>query len=356
VTDPTERPATLLVRWDGAQQQWMLRQNRANASDMPVSPLSPDSIAGRIGPNSRFPISVLAPAPAELVRLLKFGDGTANPAVQVVDSPARADYVLVGRFAAPGRVEYAWALPSTTEEEMKRQVGEAHNFHQSPPLRTRPLRSDWFAITDDPKSLESAGRELIAKANELANIVGWLQLQAPSADNKFPYRLLIKDAATGQASQGELIGEKKYKMFLQRDGTMPTQNIAQRWFYVFVIDCFGKGTLAYPDGANLNNQIPRPQDGGQFPEEIPLNRSDFRVTPPYGTDNYFLLTTSTPIEDPAAIFNFEGARTRAVGKGPVSPLERLISNRSTGTRGAISGIPTDWSIERTSFRSVPPVE
>jgi len=30
--------------------------------------------------------------------------------------------------------------------------------------------------------------------------------------------------------------------------------------------------------------------------------------------------------------------------------------RSVSTRGSISGVPTDWSIERTSFRSLPPVE
>jgi len=109
---------------------------------------------------------------------------------------------------------------------------------------------------------------------------------------------------------------------------------------------------------NLDNQIPRLEDGGRLPDEIRLTTltADFKVSPPYGTDNYFVLTTSTAIEDPAAIFNFDGVRTRALGKGPVSPLERLIANRSSGTRGAISGIPTDWSIERTSFRSVPPVE
>jgi hypothetical protein len=108
----------------------------------------------------------------------------------------------------------------------------------------------------------------------------------------------------------------------------------------------------------LGNEIPRPQDGGRLPEEFPLDIAPQKMTisEPFGMDNYFVLSTSQAIDDPASVFAFAGVRTRSMdsAKGANNPLERLISSRSAGTRGAISGVPTDWSIERFSFRSLPP--
>jgi pimeloyl-ACP methyl ester carboxylesterase len=36
-----------------------------------------------------------------------------------------ADYVLVGRYTDKNQIEYAWAQPATTEEELQRQYQEA---------------------------------------------------------------------------------------------------------------------------------------------------------------------------------------------------------------------------------------
>jgi hypothetical protein len=77
------------------------------------------------------------------------------------------------------------------------------------------------------------------------------------------------------------------------------------------------------------------------------------VTEPYGIDNYFLLTTRQPIDDPQTVFNFQGVRTRGVLPS-ADPLSRLLSMRVAGTRGSLSGVPTDWSIENIAFRSAPP--
>src|SRR5580692_11596131 len=66
----------------------------------------------------------------------------------------------------------------------------------------------------------------------------------------------------------------------------------------------------------------------------------------------FLMTSVQPIDNPEAAFNFEGVRTRGVG--PSGPLEKLIQSHAAGTRGALSGVPTNWSIERIPFRSKDP--
>ena len=115
---------------------------------------------------------------------------------------------------------------------------------------------------------------------------------------------------------------------------------------MFVVDSFGKGTLVFGDG-NLDNQVPR-NETTDLPAEIDLKQT-VGIEAPWGTDNYYLLTSLQPIDNPGDVFNFEGARTRGAGAG--GPLEKLIENRSAGTRGALSGVPTNWSIERTAYRS-----
>ena len=93
----------------------------------------------------------------------------------------------------------------------------------------------------------------------------------------------------------------------------------------------------------------------ELDDEIELTRAeyDLTVSEPYGIDNYFLLTSAQPIDNPDDVFNFSGARTRSV-RGVSNPLARLISDRAMGTRGSLSGVPTNWSIERVAFRSVEP--
>src|SRR5690348_6974142 len=122
-----------------------------------------------------------------------------------------------------------------------------------------------------------------------------------------------------------------------------------RRVYLFVVDSYGKGTLVFPT-ANLENEFPPSKS---TPDEIELTKAqaDLCVSPPFGVDNYFLLSTAQAIDEPQTIFNFEGVRTRSMRQFK-NPLEKLISMRAAGSRGSISGVPTDWSIERVSFRSI----
>lgn len=276
--------------------------------------------------------------PAELRAALQLG-----PTIAIVATPDRADYALIGRPAGGGKMEHAWVLPSLSAKDL---TGAA-------PMTVRPPRTDWIGMTNDRVSIEAAARQLSGLAAKLANVMGWLNLQSPPGDTSFPYRLELRDVATKQASEGRLTGDHRYKMFLKRDPAVKIQDAPRRRVYVFVVDSNGESQLAFGTG-NLGNEIPRPEDDGKYPDEIPLTKgeADLRVREPFGVDNYFVLSTSQPVDDPKSIFEATGVVTRSLSAK--NPLERLISSRAAGTRGAISGVPTDWSIERFSFRSLPP--
>jgi hypothetical protein len=124
--------------------------------------------------------------------------------------------------------------------------------------------------------------------------------------------------------------------------------IERRWVYILDIDCHGKGTLLYPLDFT-ENKFPNDADNGrQF--LLPGSRT-LRIGPPYGVDTLILLSTAQPLPDPYAL-NFEGVATRA-SRGVESPLENLLANTSSGTRGVSGEVPTNWGITLSTMRSVP---
>jgi hypothetical protein len=205
-------------------------------------------------------------------------------------------------------------------------------------------------LADLDKAVTSLGKY----SSLLAKVHGWLDLANSPADASTGdyYTLAMvpatsnPPAATGQtgqagspARQGDLL-----KMALQSSDRV----IERRWVYVLDIDCHGKGSLVYPlDYAE--NQFPSAADNGrQF--VLPGART-LKVGPPYGVDTLILLSTAQPLPDPYAL-NFEGVATRGT-RGADSPLEKLLANTSSGTRGFSGEVPTNWGIALTTMRSVP---
>jgi len=68
-------------------------------------------------------------------------------------------------------------------------------------------------------------------------------------------------------------------------------------------------------------------------------------------DTLILLSTAQPLADPY-VLNFEGVASRGT-RGRESPLEKLLSETSSGTRGVSGEVPTNWGIGLTAIRSVP---
>jgi len=333
IEDPTEHTPTHVMLWSGTR--WSLTENIRSSAVLLASemPSADDVLNVLAGKTPRAKLAVLLPPTAELISGLAFKGNV----VTVTKSIADADYFLAGRANAAVEAEYAWARPSVTQEDIDGAHGE-HHHGQSESLSVWPLRSDWVAAAGASAKLSGFGLDL-------ARLAGWLELKTPVRDDAFPYHLQLRDER-GMPSHGELTGNHTYKLLLSRDSSAVANSVAPRRIYVFVVDSFGKGTLVFGDG-NLDNQVPR-NETTDLPAEIDLKQT-VGIEAPWGTDNYYLLTSLQPIDNPGDVFNFEGARTRGAGAG--GPLEKLIENRSAGTRGALSGVPTNWSIERTAYRS-----
>jgi len=85
--------------------------------------------------------------------------------------------------------------------------------------------------------------------------------------------------------------------------------------------------------------------------EIPLDRSSFGVSAPFGIDTYFLLTSDEPLPDPW-ILEWDGVRPR--GPKGQTPLAELLAVTGGSARSA-DRVPTpaSWSIEKKLFESGP---
>jgi len=267
-----------------------------------------------------------------MVGLLHLG----HTAAETEDSPQKADYVLLGRLCpAPdaAAAEYSWALPDLSEDAMPRGK-----------LSALPLRTDWFGDT-------ASGVPVAPLRNALAGlmrIAGWLSLAPPALDNAWPYELVLQNTNTKQILSGqEVRGGEHYNLMLRAKPGVSLTNVSPRRVYVFVIDSFGQGTLVF--GENLQNEFPR--IGDDQAELIPLTAA-VTISKPYGIDNYFLLASATPIDNPDTVFNFSDVRTR--GSQPADPLSRLLVHTGTAMRGTVTNVPLNWSIERLTLRSRQP--
>jgi len=350
IDDPTESTPTHVLLRDAGQKRWILTENRIGLEEssvlMKAEAPAADDVANSLGAQaSKARLAIILPAPEELVSKLAFT--SHGNIVSFTKSLQDADYFLAGRATPGGGIEYAWARPSVTQEDIRKQYEAAGLEKQPISLSGWPLRSDWLPV-NEPADFTVVAGKLTDQGLDLARIAGWLQLQTPIPDDAFPYSLALQDEKNGRLSEGELTGKRSYKIILRRDPLSRQTSVTPRRVYVFVVDSFGEGTLVF--GTSVDNEFPR-KDSRKLPDEIDLNTS-VDITTPWGIDNYFLLTSVQPIDNPEAVFNFKGVRTRGVGPG--GPLEKLIESHAAGTRGALSGVPTNWSIERQAFRSKDP--
>jgi hypothetical protein len=322
--DPTERTPTHIVQWDGSR--WTLKPNSPGAKAETLAAMSAALV--KAVPHAAR-VSLLIP-PLDSMR-----DAPAGGAVETVDSVDRADYVLLGRACAVGCVEYAWALPDVTAQDL-------HGRHTE-----RPLRSDWL---ETPGAIKEA-------ALKLARVAGWLQLASSPAGSAWPYRLALERTGTDRLLEsGEVHGDEQYQLVLRGDPEMLKEAafVAPRRVYVFAVDSWGRATLLLGK-SNLQNEFPVFDASALSPpEKIVLPNSTFGIGEPYGVDHYFLLTTANPIDSPETILNFDGARTRGPETAPSDPLARLLRNTATATRGEAPKVPVNWSIERVTIVSRPP--
>ncbi len=351
VGDPSEATPTHILYWTG--RYWSVVDNRIRREILSASE-TPTAAQVAKAAGARAQIAVLIPAADELKAKLELDANAKYPVVVVVDTPERADYALIGSAPGGTTLQYAWIRPAETRADLARESSEAERNGARAALAAWPQRSEWVSFAGG--AAEKAAASLNENLSGLARIGGWLRLRTPVPEDSFPYDLALRDRETGRISGIDLMGDREYKLVLQRRTGAPNKAEASRRVYIFAIDSFGKGTLVFPLHGNLGNEFPRTKNSaGQYelPEEIDVTAkaSDIIVAKPYGIDTYFLLTSVQPIDNPEAVFNFDGVRTRASGG---AGLSRLLSERATGARSAASAVPTNWSIDSVAFRSVAP--
>ena len=299
VADPVVSTPEYVIRWNGHGWE-LVRETTVTQVESPVA-----AVATIERGSSLF---FQAPVPAEVADALEF-EGNA---VSVVERPQDAHYVLAGRFHNR-KLEYAWVRPGVSRADR----------HKT----SLPLRTIWLAYAaDDAEAFEY-------HALCLHKILAWNELESPPY-SRWPYHLAL---------EGRFTGGQTYPLIIKA----ATRRAAKRFVYVFAIDSYGQSFLLFPLSGSVENRFPI---GRSAPPQVDLGT--IRVTPPYGVDTYFLLTTAEPLADPW-VLQWDGIR----GQPPKTPtaLDRLLAATSSAARSPASIVtPVEWSIERVTVESVAP--
>jgi len=185
-------------------------------------------------------------------------------------------------------------------------------------------------------------------ALRLAKVKAWLQLPSPADEGDFPYRLVLKNAATGKLTVGGMVYEgDSYGLVLVRD---PKKRQGERrYVYAFALDNAGRSQLLYASQNNEDGLLPAIRSS--FPQEIELGSAKrFTISAPFGVDTYMLLTTAQPIPDPS-VLTFDGVRSGDRDARGGSGLQGLINKVMRQNRGSTVATPVDWSLQRICLES-----
>ena len=358
VSDPAEETWTDILSWDGTS--WTLQHATAiappaaessttiNLDTKPTAPirlgakLTADGLKQHLQPGAKLWVNL--PAPKELAAKLAMRD--SGSAVQGAANLASANYILTSVLTQTGPA-YAWFHKSEFDAGPRANPVNDHSPGCSA-TSPYPVRTDWTALVD-ATGIDSVGKKLNEYALRLGKVHGWINLSDSATGESAAsyYKLTLVRASDETALPADQPAQKgdRMKMALQSDGPVTDP----RWVYVLDIDCHGKGELLYPINYS-ENQFP---NAGESDRKFVLPHSlTLRIGEPYGLDTLILLSTAQPLPDPSAL-NFEGVATRGA-RGPDSPLQKLLSSASSGSRGFAEPVPTNWGIEMTRIRSVAP--
>ena len=358
ISDPAEESYTDVLSWNGAA--WTLRHAAPAAAPpghfffsfekkktAPVNlgaQFSADSLKAHLAPKATLWVDL--PASRELADTLKLGD--ANSEAQATNALAEANYVLAGSMVT-GDPSYAWFHKNEFASMPHSSVTPDHSPGCSA-TSPYPVRSDWVTVADGATA-PAAAETLNAYSTRLAKVHGWLQLSnnaaaGASESNYFKLTLVPMTSANPIDMNNPVHENDRMRLALQADGVVKEP----RWVYILDIDCHGKGSLIYPQNYSENRY---PGEGDQDSQVILRHAPTLKVGPPFGVDTMILLSTAQPLPDPS-VLNFEGV-ARGAARGVKTPLEQLLSNASSGSRGLGTEVevPTNWGIEIETLRSVP---
>src|SRR5712675_610300 len=99
------------------------------------------------------------PPPSELAPKLKFGQRTGSSAVEVVSSPERAQYLLIGRWTGSD-LEYTWMNKNISEADSKSKWSSDEHGNVCTPDSPYPPRTNWISVGGNSDSAGNASENL----------------------------------------------------------------------------------------------------------------------------------------------------------------------------------------------------
>ncbi len=338
-SDPAEEQWTHMLSWNGSN--WILQKSgESNGFELGAKPLAA-VLKQQVPSGSKVWVNL--PPSQELAAKLNLHE--QDSMVQGVADVASAEYVLAGSLTGNGP---AWAWYHKAEFQMG--PPDPHAPHHSPGCSSTsnfPVRTDWVSI-QDAETLPDGASKLNDYATRLAKLAGWLRLpSSPGTGDDFYHLgfMRVTDSTllpTGQAAQQ---GDR-LKLVL----TSSWRILEKRWVYILDIDCHGDGNLLYPLNYSENRF---PNDANDQRQIVLPGGPVLKVGAPFGLDTILLVSTAEPLSDPYSL-SFKGVGTRGGVSQPRSPLERLLSSTSSGTRGLdAQEVPTNWSVSISGLQSVP---
>jgi hypothetical protein len=339
VADPAEQPWTHILLWNS--DSWILqRVGDSDAVELGWK-LTASALKQHLPPNAKVWVNL--PPSQELGGKLNLHEQASM--VQGVGDVANADYVLAGSLTSNGPA-WAWYHKAEFEKGPPDANGPRHSPGCSP-TSNYPVNTDWVPIAD-LSALPGAAAKLNDYATRLAKLAGWLRLpSSPGASDDDYYHLeFMRVTDQNLLGEGQSVQQgDRLKLVL----TSPSRVLEKRWVYILDIDCHGEGNLLYP----LNYSENRFPNGANDQRQIVLpGGPTLKVGAPFGLDTILLISTGEPLSDPYSL-NFKGAATRGIGQTQ-SPLERLFSSASSGTRVLdLQQVPTNWAVSMSGLKRVP---
>lgn len=258
-----------------------------------------------------------------------------NKGLEMVDDPAAAHYILFGKRGPNGLPAYGFRKAEVAMRDS---------------LESIPLFTDTYEWSNaQSANAVSIADELNTMALKLAKLRGWLNLMVPDATKKglgYHLEFYSEDRKSVIRDGWYRIGEK-LTMKLVADSNLATLFPKPKYVYIFAVDQSGSMNLFFPDDdGNVANKFPVNVNGEVVKE---FSIITYEVPAPSGTDNFFVLACEDPIANPSMIFNQAGVATARAADN--NPLTDLINMGNTGSRDP-KKIPSNWSVQRYSFRCV----
>jgi hypothetical protein len=319
-----------------ANNKWMVAYQDKKTEELGAN-ISLENVMGKVAKDSSLVLNV--PITQNIGNL--FNESFKNVTnVQVVKTPAEADYYLVGRWN-DGKIEYAFINPEKV-------------FFGKTDANVLPAQTNYFPLGSDAdadKQLVDTLKDYILR---IAKVKSWLTLQAPPDDGSFPFGFALRKSSTGELfHDGD---EVQYQDTFGLAFTLDEANEAywdrnKRYVYVFSIDQYGAMTLLFPQAITGENTYPVvDKNTFEIKQNAPMGKKAiFRITSQNGPMNYVMLTSATQINN-IDIFRQAGVYRTSERGG--TDLEELLKGVGTATRDELIA-PADWSIHRISVKCVP---